>query len=79
MELSRHISASWQKAVEDGHDKVVLLCDVHVRPHLAAMFTRQIPQLPVLAYAEIALGTEIQSVETISSETLKAEPVGTIA
>ena len=54
--------------MEKGQDGVVFLCDPMLRPHLAAMLARQMPQLPVLAYDEIALGTQIDSVGTVFAE-----------
>jgi flagellar biosynthesis component FlhA len=56
-----------------GFDKVVLLCDSRIRPHLAAMMSRQLPQLPVLAYDEIAVGAKIESVGTVSLQVQAAE------
>ena len=37
-----------------------------LRPHLASMLARQMPQLPVLAYDEIAPDTRVEAVGTIS-------------
>jgi len=76
VELSRQIAVAYQNAIDQGHDKTVLLCDSRVRPHFAAMLRRQIPQLAVLAYDEIAIGTEIQSVGTISPSPAEPEPAG---
>jgi flagellar biosynthesis protein FlhA len=73
--LSQQIAEAWKAALDQGHDKVVLLCDYKLRPHLAAILCRQIPQLPVLAYDEIAIGTRIQSVGTISLQAQAAEAV----
>jgi len=64
--LSRAVAEAWQKVVEQGHDKAVLLCDYRIRPHLAAMLSRQVPALSVLAYDEITTGTELQAVWTVS-------------
>ena len=78
MELSQRITETWQAALSSGVGKSVMLTDFRVRPHLAAMLSRQLPQLPVLAYDEIAMGTEIQSVGTVSLEIhaeAGAEPV----
>ena len=66
IELTRQVGAAWQKAMGLGHDKAVLLCDYRVRHHLAKTLARQIPELPVLAYDEIAVGTNVTSIETIS-------------
>ena len=66
--LVREISDAWTSAMDKGHDKTVLLCEAKLRPHLAEMMCRQIPQLPLLAYDEIAVGTNVKSVKTISLE-----------
>jgi len=68
MELGRRIIEAWKKATEAGHEKVVLLCDPRLRPHLSGMLSRQLPQLSVLAYDEIAAGTPVESVASISLE-----------
>ncbi len=73
MNLNQQIAQAWQSAMEQGHEQCTLLCNYQLRPHLAAMLSRQIPQLPVLAYDEIAPGTKIESVGTISTETNQAE------
>ncbi|MFW6132407.1 MAG: flagellar biosynthesis protein FlhA [Planctomycetota bacterium] len=66
MELVRRIAAAWQDAMGQGYDKTVLLCDYRTRPHLAGLLERQIPQLAVLAYDEIAIGTNVETVATVS-------------
>lgn len=66
MELTRRVAEAWRHVMEQGQDKTVLLCDFRVRSQLAAMLCRQIPGLPVLAYDEIAPGTQIQPVRTVS-------------
>ena len=66
LELSAQITEAWKTAMHRGHEKMVLLCDFRVRPHLAAILSRQVPQLAVLAYDEISVGTRIESVGTIS-------------
>jgi flagellar biosynthesis protein FlhA len=65
MELVRRVGEAWKQAMDLGLDKAVLLCDGKLRPHLAGLLARQIPQLPVLAYDEIALGTRTDSVATV--------------
>ena len=65
MELCQRIAEAWRTALDAGHDKTVLLCDFRLRRHLAGMLARQLPQLPVLAYDEIAIGAEVQSVGTV--------------
>ncbi len=66
LDLSRRISRAWQNAMNEGHDKAVLLADYRLRPHLAALLSRQLPQLPVLSYDEVAVGTKVESVATVS-------------
>lgn len=51
--------------MDKGRDKVVLLCDARIRAPLATMLARTIQMLPVIAYDEIVLGTEIDPIETI--------------
>ena len=52
--------------MDKGRDKVVLLCDSRLRSQLAAMLSRTVSLLPVVAYDEIVLGTEVEPIETIS-------------
>ena len=66
MELSRNVAEAWKKAMDQGKDKVVLLCDARLRSSLAAMLSRTVPPLPIIAYDEIVLGTEVDPIETIS-------------
>lgn len=66
IETSRKIAQAWKAAMDKGKDKVVLLCDSRLRPPLAAMLSRTVPPLPVLAYDEIVLGTDIEPIETIT-------------
>jgi BarA-like signal transduction histidine kinase len=42
------------------------LCDAKLRSPLAVMLSRTVPMLPVVAYDEIVLGTEVEPIETIS-------------
>ena len=66
MHITKKIAQAWKKAIDDGKEKPILLCDARLRPPLAAMLARTIPPLPVVAYDEIVLGTEIQPIETVS-------------
>jgi len=66
METSKETAQAWKRAMDNGRDKVVLLCDSRLRGPLAAMLSRTVPPLPVIAYDEITLGTEIEPIETIS-------------
>jgi len=68
MAVSKRIAQSWKKAMDDGKDKVVLLCDARLRSPLAAMLSRTVPPLPVISYDEIVFGTEIESIETVATE-----------
>ncbi len=66
MDLTREIARAWTQAMEQGRERPVLLCDYRLRPHLAALLGRQVPDLPVLAYDEVSPGTEIEAFATIS-------------
>jgi flagellar biosynthesis protein FlhA len=66
MDISRKTALAWKAAMDKGRDKVVLLCDSRLRSPLAVMLSRTVPLLPVVAYDEIVLGTEVEPVETIS-------------
>ena len=73
MELCRAVAAAWRSALDKGHDSVVLLCDFQVRPHLAGILVRQIPQLPIIAYDEVVIGTNVESVESISMQAAQVQ------
>ena len=66
MEVSKKIARAWKTAMDKNKDKVVLLCDSRLRAPLAAMLSRAVPPLPVVAYDEITLAMDIESLETIS-------------
>jgi flagellar biosynthesis protein FlhA len=66
MDISRKSAQAWKAAMDKDRDKVVLLCDSRLRLPLAAMLSRTVSLLPVIAYDEIVLGTEIEPIETIS-------------
>jgi len=66
MDISKKIALAWKTAMNKGVDKVVLLCDSRLRVPLAAMLSRMVPPLPVVAYDEILLGTEVEPIESIS-------------
>jgi flagellar biosynthesis protein FlhA len=74
LEFVNRVADVWKAAMEQGYDKAVLLCDYRVRPHLAAMLARQVPQLSVVAYDEIAVATNIESVGTVSLAGTEDEP-----
>jgi flagellar biosynthesis protein FlhA len=73
LELSRRIGAAWQASMNDGNDKTVLLTDFRLRPHLAALLSRQWPQMPVLAYDEVALGTQVCTAASVSLQGARPE------
>jgi len=66
MDISKKIAQAWKAAMDKGIDKVVLLCDSRLRMPLASMLSRMVTLLPVVAYDEILLGTEIEPIEAIS-------------
>jgi len=68
IEISRKVAQAWRSAMDKGKDKIVLLCDSRLRPALADILTRTVPSLPVAAYDEIVLGTEVEPFETIVVE-----------
>ena len=68
MHISKQIAQAWKIAMDKGIEKIALLCDSRLRSPLAAMLSRTVPPLPVLAYDEIVLGTEIEPVEVISAQ-----------
>lgn len=68
MEINNKLAGAWRSAMEKAYENVVLLCDSRQRAALASMTERSLPRLPVLAYDEIELGMEIESVEIITIE-----------
>jgi len=76
MDISRKTAQAWKAAMDKGRDKVVLLCDSRLRSQLAAMLSRTVPLLPVIAYDEIVLGTEVEPIETISIQQMKTVSEG---
>ncbi len=66
MDIGRSIAQAWKRVMDNGHDGAVLLCDSRLRSSLAEMLSRTVPLLPVVAYDEIVLGTEVEPVETVS-------------
>jgi flagellar biosynthesis protein FlhA len=73
MQLSRNVAQAWKAVMDKGKDKVVLLCESRLRSPLSAMLSRTVPLLPVIAYDEIVLGTDIEPIETINiQQTLAA-------
>jgi flagellar biosynthesis protein FlhA len=68
MELSKKIAHCWRSAMDKGRDKVVMLCDSRLRATLSDLLSRAVPNLPVAAYDEIILGTEVEPIETVPAE-----------
>lgn len=66
MELSKKIAQAWKAAMDKGKDKIILLCDSRLRYPLSVMLSRTVSMLPVVAYDEILLGTDIEAIETVS-------------
>jgi flagellar biosynthesis protein FlhA len=66
IELNRRVAEAWKSAMDKGKDKTILLCDARLRAPLAQMLCRSLPMLPVVAYDEIVLGTDVQPIETIA-------------
>ncbi|HSW01254.1 MAG TPA: flagellar biosynthesis protein FlhA [Sedimentisphaerales bacterium] len=66
IDLNRKTADAWKSAMDQGRDKVVLLCDARLRAPLAQMLARSLPMLPVVAYDEIVMGTDVATVATIS-------------
>jgi flagellar biosynthesis protein FlhA len=69
MEMSRDITQSYKSAMDKGHDKIILLCDARLRTIVKNLLSRSISRLPVVAYDEIIVGTQIDAIETITVET----------
>ena len=67
MGVSRQIAQAWKTVMDKGTDKVVLLCDSRLRSPLAGMLSRTVPLLPVIAYDEIVLGTDVEPLQTVSA------------
>jgi flagellar biosynthesis protein FlhA len=66
MEINNLVAQAWKAATNMGNEKVILLCDSRLRMPLSEMLSRTVPPLAVIAYDEIVLGTEIETVDTIS-------------
>lgn len=66
MQLTQKVAQAWKNAMDRAYDSVVLLCDARIRYPIYELMKRSVPRLPVLAYDEIAAGTNIEPVETVS-------------
>jgi flagellar biosynthesis component FlhA len=75
MDLNRRVAGAWRSAMDQGHEKIVLLCDARLRGSLARMLSRTLQMLPVVAYDEIVLGTDVESIETITAQ--QQDPLAT--
>jgi len=51
---------------QEGYLKIALLVDPRVRRQLRLLIERSFPHLPVLSYAEVATGFQINSLYTLS-------------
>ncbi len=66
MAINTSVANAWKTVMDKGVEKAILLCDSRLRMPLAAMFARSLPQLPIVAYNEIAIGTDIEPLQTIT-------------
>ncbi|HBG26585.1 MAG: flagellar biosynthesis protein FlhA [Planctomycetes bacterium GWF2_41_51] len=66
MALCNAAAKAWKSAMDKGAEKSILLCDSKLRMPLSSLLARSLPQLPVIAYNEIVLGTDIEPLDTIS-------------
>ncbi|MBN2183545.1 MAG: flagellar biosynthesis protein FlhA [Sedimentisphaerales bacterium] len=74
MDISRKTAQSWKAAMDQGRQKVVLLCDSRIRSPLSVMLSRTLSMLSVVAYDEIVLGTEVEPIDTISIRQAESRP-----
>ena len=68
IDISRRVAQAWKRAMDKGLERIVLLCDSRLRSPMSSMLARTIPMLPVVAYDEILMGTDIEPVETITTQ-----------
>lgn len=68
IQITKSITDAFKATMEKGYDSVVLLCDSRLRAPMSAMLERIVPRLAVVAYDDIVVGTEIESVETVSTQ-----------
>ncbi len=66
MELTQQVTTAWKQAMDQGLDRVVLLCDSRLRYNISEILSSTNRMLPVIAYDEIVLGTEVESIKTIA-------------
>lgn len=67
IDLNRRVAEAWKSVMDQGRDKAILLCDARLRAPLSQMLARSLPMLPVVAYDEIVLGTDVESVAMVSA------------
>ncbi len=72
VDLVRKIAEAWKAGADQGHDKIALLCEPRLRPQMAAMLARQLPQVAVLSYDELATGVNVEPVATVTLPALPA-------
>jgi flagellar biosynthesis protein FlhA len=73
MDISSRIVYAWKSAADKGVERPVLLCDSRLRYSLAGMLSRAVPLLPVIAYDEVVVGTQVEPVETVSLKPADAQ------
>jgi flagellar biosynthesis protein FlhA len=66
MEMTRNIAQAYKSAMDKGRDKIVLMCDARLRTGLKSVLARAVPRLPVVAYDEIIVGTQINAADMIT-------------
>ena len=66
MMITQRASQEWTRAMEKGYDSVILLCDSRIRRPLSDSIKRSIPRMPVVAYDEMVMGTDIEPVAAIT-------------
>ena len=74
MDICKEIAQTWKTTMDKGIENIVLLADSRLRSPLSAMLARTVPALPVLAYDEIVLGTEIVPAEVVSARQITQAP-----
>ncbi len=69
--LLEGVQAQFESAVAEGHSPV-LLCSAHVRLALRKLLERHVPQLPVMAYNEVAAKADVEFVGQVSGVAMAA-------
>jgi flagellar biosynthesis protein FlhA len=79
-ELTKQFGRAWKAVLEKGYDKAVVLCDARLRTVVKSLVSRVAMRVPVVAYDEIASGTQVDAVETIKvAQAVSAPPAATSA